>query len=94
MSEIEILKGKKGIIMSYRRGRHTQRNKQMLIKCFEYDSDKIASKLIGKRVIWETKTGKYIKGKITRTHGKKGVLRARFEKGLPGDAVGTTVRIK
>ena len=93
MSDIEILKGKKGIITSYRRGRHTQRNKQMLIK-FEYDSDKTASKLIGKQVIWETKTGKYIKGKITRTHGKKGVLRARFEKGLPGDSIGTTVRIK
>ncbi|MHA1270447.1 MAG: 50S ribosomal protein L35ae [Candidatus Helarchaeota archaeon] len=93
MAEVDIIKGKKGIITSYRRGRHTQRNKQMLIK-FEYNSANEAAKLIGRRVIWETKTGKYIVGKITRTHGKNGVVRVRFEKGLPGDSIGTTVKIK
>ncbi|MBD3230809.1 MAG: 50S ribosomal protein L35ae [Candidatus Lokiarchaeota archaeon] len=93
MSDSEIIKGKKGVITSYRRGRHTQYNNQILIK-FDYDNDKDASKLIGRMVIWETKTGKYLKGTITRTHGKKGIVRARFDKGVPGDAIGTTVRIK
>ena len=61
---------------------------------FDYNSDKEAAKLIGKKVIWITKTGKYIIGKITRTHGRNGVVRVRFNKGLPGDAIGTTVIIK
>ena len=89
----EIIKGQKGLITSYRRGRHTVKNKQMLIK-FAYDSDKEAAKLIGKEVIWETKTGKFIPGKIVRTHGKKGIVRVRFEKGLPGESIGTNVIIK
>lgn len=93
MSKSEIIKGKQGVITSYRRGRHTQYNNQILIK-FDYETDKDASKLIGKEVIWETKTGKYLTGKITRTHGRKGVVRARFRKGVPGNAIGTTVRIK
>ena len=93
MSDIEILKGKKGTITSYRRGRHTQYNKQMLIK-FEYDSDKQVAKLIGKEVAWETKTGKLLIGKITKTHGRNGVVRVRFKTGLPGDSIGTSVKVK
>ncbi|MHA1787875.1 MAG: 50S ribosomal protein L35ae [Candidatus Helarchaeota archaeon] len=93
MTEVDIIKGKKGIITSYRRGRHTQYNRQMLVK-FEYNSANEAAKLIGKEVIWETKTGKYIKGKIVRTHGKNGVVRVLFKKGLPGESLGTVVKIK
>jgi ribosomal protein L35AE/L33A len=34
-----------------------------------------------------------IKGKIASTHGSNGVLRAIFEKGLPGQAITTKVEI-
>ena len=49
-------------------------------------------KLIGKKVVWTSKTGKKFVGNVTRTHGKHAV-RARFSKGLPGQAVGTEVKL-
>ena len=32
-------------------------------------------------------------GKIVGLHGKKGVVRAKFRKGVPGQALGTTVEL-
>lgn len=49
-------------------------------------------KLIGKKVIWTSKTGKKFVGSVTRTHGKHAV-RVRFSRGLPGQAVGTEVKL-
>jgi large subunit ribosomal protein L35Ae len=34
-----------------------------------------------------------IVGKIVDLHGKKGLVRARFRRGLPGQALGTTVEL-
>ena len=77
-----------GLIVSYRRGRHTQNTRQMLIKV-----DGKREELIGKEVVWTSKSGKQIKGKISALHGNKNVVRAIFEKGLPGQAAGTKVEI-
>lgn len=55
-----------------------------------------ASKLVGKEVVW-TSPGRFkkeIKGKVSSAHGNKGVVRAVFEKGLPGQAVTMDVEIK
>ncbi|MHC1592236.1 MAG: 50S ribosomal protein L35ae [Candidatus Helarchaeales archaeon] len=95
MSEapVEILKGKEGIIMNFRRSRHHQYLRHVLIK-FPGDDGPSAAKYIGKTVIWETRTGKQLKGKIVSLHGRKGVVRAIFEKALTGEALGTKVRIK
>ncbi|MCD6404112.1 MAG: 50S ribosomal protein L35ae [Nanoarchaeota archaeon] len=82
----------KALILSYRRGRHTQNTRQMLIKVEGLDVEG-ASKLIGKEVVWRSKGGKEIKGKISSLHGRKGVLRVIFERGLPGQAIGTEVEI-
>ena len=38
--------------------------------------------------------GKQIKGKISGAHGNNGVVRAIFEKGLPGQARNTEVDVK
>ena len=38
--------------------------------------------------------GKVIEGKISSAHGNKGVVRAIFETGLPGQAITTGVEIK
>ena len=89
----EILKGKEGVIMNFRRARHHQYLKHVLIK-FEGDDGPSAAKYVGKTVIWETKMGKRIKGKIVSLHGRKGVVRAIFEKALHGEALGTKVKIK
>ncbi len=53
-----------------------------------------AQKFVGKDVEWKSPAGKVIKGKIAGVHGNKGVVRAIFEKGLPGQSVTTPVEIK
>lgn len=53
-----------------------------------------AQKFVGKAVEWKSPAGKLIKGKIAGAHGNKGVIRAIFEKGLPGQSITTDVEIK
>ncbi len=53
-----------------------------------------ATKLIGKEVIWKSEAGKIISGKISGSHGSKGLVRAIFERGLPGQALNTEVEVK
>jgi ribosomal protein L35AE/L33A len=53
-----------------------------------------ATKLVGKSVQWVSPAGKIIRGKIAGAHGNKGLVRAIFEIGLPGQAVTTDVEIK
>jgi len=84
---------KNALILSFRRGRHTQRTNQFLLEIKGADTRAKASQYIGSRVVWTSpgKLKKQIHGKITTTHGNNGVLRARFSRGLPGTAVGTKV---
>jgi len=53
-----------------------------------------AAKLVGKEVAWKSPAGKIIKGKVSGSHGNKGMIRAIFERGLPGQALNTDVEIK
>ena len=55
---------------------------------------KDAEKFLGKHVEWKSVAGKIIRGKISGTHGNKGMVRAIFERGLPGQALNTEVEIK
>ena len=89
---VDIVKGKTGVIMNYRRGRHTQYTKHILLN-FKMSYQE-AAKLIGKTVEWISPGGKVLKGKIVALHGKKGVVRAIFQKGLPGEALGQPVKIR
>ncbi|MBR9679429.1 MAG: 50S ribosomal protein L35ae [Candidatus Altiarchaeota archaeon] len=82
-----------GIIINYRQGRETQNNKQMVIRVASINSKQDAEKLIGKLVIWKTSSGKILDGVVLATHGNKGAVRAKFDKGLPGQSVGTQVEI-
>ena len=84
----------KGKVIQFRRGRHTVHERHFLIEIESVDNKEKASKFIGKEVEWKSGAGKVIKGKISGTHGNKGVVRAIFEKGLPGQAVTTNVEIK
>ena len=83
-----------GKIVSYRRGRKTQNTRQLLIKISSIDNKEKAEKLVGKEVEWKSVGDKTIKGEITSPHGDKGVVRALFERGLPGQALGTKIEIK
>ena len=84
----------KGRIVQFRRGRHTITEKHFLIEVPGVSKKVDAEKLIGKSVEWKSPAGKIINGKIAAAHGCKGVVRAIFEKGLPGQAVTTEVEIK
>jgi ribosomal protein L35AE/L33A len=48
--------------------------------------------MVGLRVGWPADVPK-IYGKIVGIHGRKGVLRVRFKRGLPGQALSTNVKI-
>lgn len=83
-----------GIIVNFRQGKHTQTNNQMVIQVDSIDNREKAKSLINKKVFWKTSSGKELVGKITNFHGNKGALRVHFEKGLPGQSVGTRVQIE
>ena len=68
--------------------------KHFLIEIEGVNDRKAAEKYVGKDVEWKSPAGKVMKGKISAPHGNKGVVRAIFEKGLPGQSVGTKIHIK
>jgi|TARA_Y100000310_G_scaffold218291_1_gene219542 large subunit ribosomal protein L35Ae len=83
-----------GKVIQFRRGRHTIHERHFLIE-LDGSSNRIeAEKFVGKVVEWKSPAGKIIKGKISAPHGNKGIVRAIFEKGLPGQAITTSVEIK
>jgi len=83
----------KGIILQFRRGRHTYKPRHFIID-LGLKSREEAEKYVGKTVEWKSKSGKIIKGKIAAPHGNKGLLRAIFEKGLPGQAITQEIELK
>lgn len=83
----------KGIVVQFRRSRHRIKERHYLLDLAATSRDE-AVKLKGKNVEWKSPAGKIIKGKISDAHGTKGLVRAIFEKGLPGQAVTTEVEVK
>jgi large subunit ribosomal protein L35Ae len=80
-------------IIQFRRGRHTIKEKHFLIDVGAKNK-KEAEKFVSKEVTWKSPGGKITKGKISGSHGNKGLVRAIFEKGLPGQAITTNVEVK
>lgn len=81
-----------GIITSFRQGRHTQYDKQMIVEVDGVDSRDEAEELVGKDVSYNTGT-KTIDGEVTSAHGNNGAVRVLFEKGMPGQSLAETVSI-
>jgi large subunit ribosomal protein L35Ae len=81
-------------VIQFRRGRKTVHEKHFLMEIPKVSTRKDAKKFIGKEVEWKSPAGKIIRGKISSAHGNKGIVRAIFEKGLPGQAVTQEVEIK
>lgn len=86
----------KAKVIQFRRGRHTIHERHFLIEIDGIKTRKDAEKFVGKSVEWKSPGAnpKIIKGKISSAHGNNGVVRAIFEKGLPGQAITTGVEIK
>ena len=66
----------------------------MLVEVEGVDSKEKAEKMVGKKLIWLSSGNKKIEGKFIAVHGGKGVLRAKFERNLPGQAIATRVEVE
>lgn len=82
----------KGIVVQFRRGRHRIHEKHYLLDLGLQNREQ-AKKLTGKEVSWKSPAGKEIKGSISDAHGNSGLVRAIFEKGLPGQAMATEIEM-
>jgi len=80
--------------MSFRRGKTKIHIRHMIIEVDGVKNIKDAKALLGKEVSWKSPAGKVINGKITSSHGSKGLVRVAFEKGLPGQSLNDAVEIK
>ena len=83
-----------GVIVNFRRGRKTYTPRHYIILVDGVSDRKKATSLVGKSVSWKSCAGKVLTGKIAASHGNSGAIRAIFEIGLPGQAIGTKVEIK
>lgn len=83
----------KGIITSFRRGKHTQYDRQMIVEVDGYDSADDAEELVGKSVTYNTGQ-KTIDGEISATHGDNGAVRTIFDTGMPGQSLAQPVEIE
>ena len=81
-----------GFVVSYRRGPKTQRSRECVLKFPNVKSSNEAARFIGRKVAWPTGERK-IRGKIVALHGKRGLVRVRFRRGVSGQALGTRVEI-
>jgi large subunit ribosomal protein L35Ae len=81
-----------GRIVNYRIGIRAQMSKECLIQFENVDSAALAGQLIGRKVIWKKGNSKHA-GKVAGLHGRKGMVRVRFTRGVPGQALGTTVEL-
>ena len=82
-----------GTIVNYRRNSTGQTLNHLVVKVSGTDNKEKASKLVGKKVVFNTGK-KDIVGKVNAPHGNKGALRAVFEQGLPGQALDQRVKIE
>ena len=84
----------KAIIVNFRKSRHVQKDNHMILEVEGVSDREKAKGLVGKSVKWITPGKKELKGKVASAHGNKGAVRAIFETGMPGQAVGTEVSIE
>jgi large subunit ribosomal protein L35Ae len=83
----------KATVLSFRRGRHNLKTNQLLLSVKDIESESSALKLLGKKVTVKTSGGRSIIGKVSGSHGKKGVLRARFRQGVPAGILGKEIEV-
>jgi large subunit ribosomal protein L35Ae len=91
----------KAVFTGFKRGKSTQSEQFALLKVKGVNEKKDASFYFGKRVAYIFK-GKSVRnntkfrviwGRITRSHGNNGLVRAQFAKNLPPRAMGSTLRV-
>lgn len=91
-----------GAFLGYKRGLRNQYNHISLVKIKGVDSKEETEFYLGKRVAFITKgstpgkNGSKFRvnwGRVCRAHGSNGVVRCRFNRDLPPQAIGSRVRV-
>ena len=80
-------------VIQFRRGRKIFKPRHFILDVGLKKKEE-TEKFIGKEVIWTSPAGKKIKGRIASSHGNKGLVRAIFERGLPGQAINTEAEVQ
>ncbi len=80
-----------GRITNYRTGPKSQQPKECLIQFNTVEPGSIG-KLVGQKVIW-TNGKNLFRGKIVGMHGRNSMVRVKFARPLPGQAIGTVVEL-
>ena len=80
-----------GFIINYRLGKKTQKPKECLIKIPGMGASE-AGQFMGIRVCWPADEPK-IYGKIVSLHGRQGILKVKFKKGIPGQALNSRIKL-
>lgn len=97
----------RGVVLGYRRGLRNQQPNTSLIKIEGVTNKKDTTFYLGKRIayVYRAKAKRLAKGhtkptnirvmwgKVTKSHGNSGVVRAKFKKNLPPKAMGCPVRV-
>jgi large subunit ribosomal protein L35Ae len=91
MSKKETSTGRRGVVTSYRRGRHLQDTNQVILVFDGVKTRAEAAALVSRKVKWTSDNDKEFLGKILGAHGNSGAVRAKFNTNLPGQAIGTPV---
>ncbi len=85
----------KGQISNFRGSyKKQQASNQVIVVVDGVSNKESAEKLVGKKITWTNTKGNSIVGKVSAAHGNKGAIRALFEKGIPGQALGTEVKVE
>jgi len=83
----------KAIVVNFRRSLKHIHKRHFLINVGKTNKNDAAA-MVGKSIEWKSPAGKILRGKISGAHGNKGLVRAIFERGLPGQAINTECEVK
>ena len=91
----------KGRVLGFERAKRTQNPNVSLIQVEGVQTTKDAQFYLGKRVAYVYRAQREVNGskirviwgRIARTHGTNGVVKARFRKNLPPKVFGASVRV-
>ncbi len=79
-----------GTVTAFRQSKFKQDSYQTIVQLVDID---VAEKTTGARVVWLREDGLQIQGRVVASHGSKGAVRVRWNRGFPPQALGSKVKI-